>query len=313
MKILLIRLSALGDLVYVSAVLEGLRDHEVHLVLYRSFAPLYNEDPRIQRLWPLERGASRSELQDLLQRLRAERFDLAVDLHRKPLTYWIARNSGARRRQKVRKAALARRLHLWFRVPLKEVPVYRRYLEPFHRLGLIPRPGPLPRLPLRPRPADLSLPLRYVALAPEAVYPTREWPHFAELARLLERRGIPVVLLGQHHRPYPAGHNLSGQTDLSQMIAVLQHAAVVVSNDSGPAHVASASGVPTVALFGPTVPAFGFRPQGPASVRVLENPRLGCRPCSLHGERPCRFGTLECLRSISPEEVLEAVLAFWNL
>ncbi len=312
MKILLIRLSALGDLVYVSAVLEGLRQHQVHLLLYQAFAPLYQEDPRVHRLWTLPRGATRRELRSLAASLQAEGFDLAADLHRKPLTHWLLRHSGARRRIHIHKASLARRLHLWFRVPLREVPVYRRYLAPFQKLGLIPEPGPLPRLPRRARPPALPLPERYVALAPEAVYPTREWPYFGELALHLERRGVPVVLLGRQRRAFPAGQNLTGRTTLSQMIAVLQHAAVVVSNDSGPAHVAAASGVPTVVLFGPTVPTFGFRPQGPAPVRVLENPRLRCRPCSLHGERPCRFFSRPCLRSLSPEQVLAATLEFWE-
>ncbi len=310
MKILLIRLSALGDLVYVSAVLEGLKGHEVHLAVYRSFAPLYEGDPRVARIWLVDRGANREHLSELIQGWRNEAFDLAVDLHRKPLTYWLWRQSGARQRRAVRKATLARRLHLWFRWPLREVPVYRRYLEPFQRMGLIPEPGPLPRLHRQPRPPDL--PGRYVVLAPEAVYPTREWPFFEALARRLEDQGIPVVIVGTRRREGFPGRNLTGQTTLARMIGVVQYATVVVSNDSGPAHVAAASGVPTAVLFGPTVPAFGFRPQGPAPVRVLENPRIGCRPCSLHGERPCRFGTLTCLRSIPVDRVLEVVLDLWQ-
>ena len=311
MKILLIRLSALGDLVYVSALLEGLRSHEVHLALYDTYRPLYAHDSRVTRLWFLPRGASRKALKPLIQAWRREDFDLAVDLHRKPLTYWLWRQSGARQQLHIRKASLKRRLHLWFRWPLREVPVYRRYLEPLVRAGILQPPLPRPRLVPFPRP-PLPLPERYVVLAPEAAYPTREWPGFWALARELEYRGISPVIVGQAHRPDYAGMNLTGQTDLGEMIAVIQHARVVVSNDSGPAHVAAASGVPTVVLFGPTVPAFGFRPQGPAPVRVLENPRLGCRPCSLHGERPCRFGTRVCLRSISVGQVLDAIQEFWS-
>ncbi len=312
MKILLIRLSALGDLVYVSAVLEGLPGHEVHLALYAPFQDLYAADPRVARIWPIEPGASWEHLRGLVRQWRSEGFDVAVDLHRKPLTHWLLWQSGAQRRLHIRKASLQRRLHLWFRWPLREVPVYRRYLEPLVKAGLIAHPLPQPRLMMQPMPSRFPLPHRYVVLAPEAVYPTREWPGFRSLAQELERRGIPVVTVGIRRQPAFVGVNLTGQTSLREMIAVVQRATVAVSNDSGPAHVASASGVPTVVLFGPTVPAFGFRPQGPAPVRVVENPRLGCRPCSLHGERPCRFGTLQCLRSLKVEQVLNTVLEFWR-
>ena len=75
---------------------------------------------------------------------------------------------------------------------------------------------------------------------------------------------------------------------------------------SAPLHLAQAAGVPTVAIFGPTVPAFGFGPRGPRDV-VVEHAALRCRPCSRHGPRTCPLGHHRCLRDIDVNEVLLAV------
>jgi ADP-heptose:LPS heptosyltransferase len=72
-------------------------------------------------------------------------------------------------------------------------------------------------------------------------------------------------------------------------------------------HLAEATGTPVVALFGPTVRAFGYYPQLPPSI-ALEVDDLDCRPCSRNGKRPCWRGDLACLTRLEPAVVLEAVL-----
>ncbi|MDQ3137884.1 MAG: hypothetical protein M3Q93_09910, partial [Gemmatimonadota bacterium] len=85
-------------------------------------------------------------------------------------------------------------------------------------------------------------------------------------------------------------------------------AAVLVTNDSAPLHLATATGTPIVAVFGPTVPAFGFGPRGERD-RVVEHPSLPCRPCSAHGPVRCPLGHHRCMRDLSVEQVAEAVAA----
>jgi heptosyltransferase-2 len=80
---------------------------------------------------------------------------------------------------------------------------------------------------------------------------------------------------------------------------------VFVGNDSGLMHLAEAVGVPVVALFGPTVEAFGYYPSL-AKSRTIER-RLACRPCSRNGSTPCPKGTGECLTAIKPETVVQSI------
>ena len=81
--------------------------------------------------------------------------------------------------------------------------------------------------------------------------------------------------------------------------------------DTGLGHLAEAVGLAALILFGPTVPAFGFAPRG-ANSRALERP-LFCRPCSLHGRKPCRYGHLDCLGGIAVADVLDALLGMGAL
>ncbi len=86
----------------------------------------------------------------------------------------------------------------------------------------------------------------------------------------------------------------------------MSRAAVLVTNDSAPLHVAAAVGTPIVAIFGPTVPAFGFAPRGPRDA-VVEHPDLPCRPCSAHGPRTCPLGHHRCMKEIAVDQVLHAI------
>ena len=81
---------------------------------------------------------------------------------------------------------------------------------------------------------------------------------------------------------------------------------MLVTNDSAPLHLASAMATPTVALFGPTVPTFGFGPLAPRH-RVMETTGLDCRPCHAHGPATCPLGHFKCMRDLPAALVAAAV------
>jgi heptosyltransferase-2 len=70
-------------------------------------------------------------------------------------------------------------------------------------------------------------------------------------------------------------------------------------------HIASAVATPVVAIYGPTVPAFGFTPYG-VPHRIAERAGLACRPCAIHGGKRCPIGTLECMTALAPGDVAAA-------
>ncbi|MGH7528712.1 MAG: glycosyltransferase family 9 protein, partial [Gemmatimonadales bacterium] len=128
----------------------------------------------------------------------------------------------------------------------------------------------------------------------------------------------PVVIVGSRDDAPLAGaveaaaparaHSSAGALSLRESAALLRRAAVLVTNDSAPLHLATAVGTPIVALFGPTVPDFGFGPRGPGDL-ALGHPGLTCRPCSAHGPRVCPLKHHRCMRELTVEAVLAAVAA----
>jgi heptosyltransferase-2 len=155
----------------------------------------------------------------------------------------------------------------------------------------------------------------FVALAPGSIWGTKRWPGYAELAARLD---APVVVVGGRDdadlardvvRAAPGrSHNAAGELGLRASAALIARATVLVTNDSAPLHLATAVGTPAVAVFGPTVPEFGFGPRGPHD-QVVEHPSLPCRPCSAHGPRVCPLGHHRCMRELSVEAVAAAVTA----
>ncbi|MBA3051816.1 MAG: glycosyltransferase family 9 protein [Candidatus Omnitrophota bacterium] len=95
-----------------------------------------------------------------------------------------------------------------------------------------------------------------------------------------------------------------GETDFLELASLVKNAQLLITGDSAPLHLASAYGVPTVAIFGPTVPAFGFGPFRQKNIILQKN--LPCRPCNIHGPQKCPLGHHRCMRDISPGEALGA-------
>lgn len=155
-----------------------------------------------------------------------------------------------------------------------------------------------------------------VGIHPGAAWATKRWlpERYAALCRELLGRGFKVVLVGGPQDAELCARlaresgaaDWAGRTDLPELKALMGRLSLFVTNDSGPMHLATASGVPTLALFGPTTRELGFFPYGPGH-RVLEVD-LACRPCGLHGSRECPRGHFLCMRLITTEEVLRSAL-----
>jgi lipopolysaccharide heptosyltransferase II len=102
--------------------------------------------------------------------------------------------------------------------------------------------------------------------------------------------------------------NLSGKLSLSELISIVETADAVISNDSGPMHIAAALGKHQIALFGATHPKLGFKPNNENAIVICKD--IECQPCSLHGGETCPQKHFACMLSIETEEVLEQLLTF---
>lgn len=326
-SVLLIRLSSLGDVVLTTPVAANMNraGARVAVLTRRAFAPVFDGNPTVDEVLIFEdRG-----LWGWLREIRARRFDVVLDLHGTPRSRLWSAFSGAPRRVRYDKRAAARRRLVWTKraSPGLAGNVVDRYLETLAPLG-VPAGERTPRLYVsRDDGPSAAMAERLgsgplLVVAPGAQHATKRWPaeRFAAVAERWRARhsGTRVVLLGSP-ADAPAGAavraalpgdvvDLIGKTSLRDMVRILNRAALVLSNDSGAMHVAAALGRPTVAVFGPTVRAFGFFPTGARAVAVEGGP-LPCRPCALHGRSRCPEGHFRCMADVTVDRVAEVAAA----
>ncbi len=167
---------------------------------------------------------------------------------------------------------------------------------------------------------EVGHPENLVAVAPGTIWNTKRWhkERFASLAVNLDEAGLETILIGgpEDEQLCRDVRTLSGSSrvyDASGMLSLLQSAEllrrckILVCNDSAPLHLATAVGTPVVAVFGATVPAFGFGPSGPFDT-VVETKGLKCRPCSIHGGDKCPIGTFDCMNDITHDRVFRTAM-----
>lgn len=151
-----------------------------------------------------------------------------------------------------------------------------------------------------------------VALAPGSAWGTKRWPYYVELAkRLADDFRIAIIgshadaaIAGEMMNGLPAEAVIDGTLSLSLLASaeLVGRAQAIVTNDSAPQHLASAMGTPTLSIFGPTVPEFGFGPLAERHV-VAGHAGLSCRPCHRHGPQRCPLGHWRCMRELSTEYI----------
>ncbi|MDD3311979.1 glycosyltransferase family 9 protein [Pseudodesulfovibrio sp.] len=318
------RLGHLGDVALLTGVLAHWRETRglSFVVATRAAnAPLLAGHPAVADVVALDDAALKGSawLREARRLAALYRGSPLIDLH----STLRSRVLSLVWRGKVRrypKFALTRRLYARtradrFRTALEALNVPQRYALALDETP--PAPGDVvPRLFLSPdeqaaaktRLAPLTGERPLVALHPYATHPAKQWPrsYWLGLTALLASEGTDWIVVGRDAEPLLPGHehDLTNATDLRETCAVIQRADLLVTSDSGPMHLGTGAGTPVVGLFGPTARSWGFFPSGPRD-RVLELD-MACRPCSLHGGRPCGTGH-RCMTGMTPETVMAAV------
>jgi heptosyltransferase-2 len=338
---LVVQTSFLGDLVLTTPLIAELaRRGPVDVVATPAAAPLLANNPSVREVIRYDKRGDETGLFGLFRAARSLRARATRDTGRRarrvPDVAYLAQGS-------VRSAMLALLAGVRERVGFdtssgralytRRVP-YRPELHHAERLWLLGAPdgARATAAQLRPRvfPGDADVSAvdalladaghasgeTLVALAPGSIWPTKRWPYFPELAAALARRGRIVIVGSSADRELAdvvvaaAGArraiDATGRLTLLASAELIGRAAVLVTNDSAPQHLASAMGTATVTIFGPTVPEFGFGPLAPHSA-AAGHPELDCRPCDRHGPRRCPLGHWRCMRELPVERIARLV------
>ncbi len=334
-KILVIRLSSLGDIVHSTSVLEPLKQAgcEISYITKAAFAPLLQGHPMIRSVYRYDVAASGSEERArdaLFAWIEKENFDAILDLHdslrtrfwrrrlRKHAPIFVAKKERLRewlilffrlkktfsfgaggRAKKMR--ALAYEALDYFQIPYKDLPMCTGVA-----LDIVAFEKMEQHLPKE----------KFAVLVPGSAWKSKEWPFYAELAKKIAR-SQPVIVLGGSGdtaceavalaalEVNPRSINFQGKTSLAESVAVIAKAALVVGNDTGLLQVAESFGVRCFVIEGPTAPEMGFSVYKDSSKSIGLD--LFCRPCSKTGRVCWRLGQRTCLKALTPERVMEDV------
>jgi len=334
-KILVIQTAFIGDVILTLPLVQVLKrsfpESEIDIVATPQAAGLFANHPAIHRVIPYDKRGIEKGVRGFL-RLRKviseSNYNLAIIPHRSVRSALLAYTSGIKRRigfdNSTGRWLLTDRVA--YRSEKHEIERNLSLLEPLN-VGRISRELPS----LYPCDKDreaidhllltsgVDRPLKLISIAPGTIWNTKRWlkARFAEVARELAASDHAVVLVGSDaDRPLCEEIkslandknvlNTAGDLTLLQSAELIRRSAVIITNDSAPMHIGVAVRTPVIAIFGATVPAFGFSPYGERDV-VVETKGLPCRPCSIHGGRECPIQTFDCMKRIESRQILEFV------
>ena len=329
MKVLILRFSSIGDIVLTSPVVRTLKtqlDHaQIHYATKLQYQELFALNPYIDKVHFLKESIS-----DLIHELKKEKFDYVIDLHNNLRTRRIKWALGVKSFS-YRKLNVEKWLMVNFKINhLPTEHIVDRYMETVRPLGVkldalgldyfIPDKD---EVPLEWLPEDFRS--GFVVYAMGAQHATKKLP-LKRMIELCDKINKPVLLLGgkedfetgeavANFFMQPPGDSVASETlaalnkktivfnacgkfNINQSSSLVKKSRYVFTHDTGLMHIAAAFKKEVVSIWGNTIPAFGMYPFR-TKFTVLENTRLGCRPCSKIGFDKCPKGHFKCMNELN--------------
>jgi len=336
MKILIIRLSSIGDIIQCMSVITGLKnkypDANIHWVARADLASLVKIDPRIDKIWEFDRQEGFTGVFKLGSKLKKEKYDYIYDAHsnirsnilKLVLCPFSLCNLLKKNRLVTRHKDRLKRL-LLFKFGINMLPkpfkALNSFRQPIQKWDVSEFNTPFEDWSF-PRETELKISnlvldkmpdnAKWVTLVPSAAWELKRWPvaYWQELVKL--REDLHFVVLGGPNDAFCADIkavapgrviNLAGATSLMESFCAVWHSPYVISGDTGFLHAADLFQKNGQALIGPT--AFGF-PSNP-KMKVMEVD-LPCRPCTKDGNVKCKLKEeKKCMMDISPQVVADTI------
>jgi ADP-heptose:LPS heptosyltransferase len=321
-KILIIRLSSIGDIVLTSPLIRCLKQQggevSIHYLVKKQFLPVVSSNPYIDKIYTLE-----DNLKEISLQLKAENYDYILDLHKNFRSYYLRfkllKPTGTFPKLNIRK---------WLLVRLKinimpDIHIVERYFKAVEKLGIKNDGQGLDYF--IPGDDEVHIPgltgteQDYTVLVVGAKHYTKTLPEEKMISLCLNLRGSVILLGGPEDAmkgdrvAAAAGKhvfNACGKLNINQSASVIRQASKVITHDTGLMHIAAAFRKDILSVWGNTVPEFGMYPYLPSNSKpskIMEVRGLSCRPCSKIGFDHCPKGHFNCMRRIDENEMVKWV------
>ena len=317
--VLVIRLSALGDVAILAPVLKARAEANPEVIFTVAappmLEPLFEGLPNVHFLGLKKKQSSWK----IFEALKGVGADTVADLHvvnRVGRALTLLRIDALLHfnfRFKVfrlRKGRISRMVMLrhWNMAPRR--PQWQRYDDVFGRLF---GDGSCKTPPIIHHP----LPSKRIGIAPFSQHEGKVWPwaNIEQLVKMLAAKGYNVLLFGSKEEApqlealaasVTGAESVAGRLTFREELDTIKGLSLMVSMDSANMHFASAVGTPVVSIWGATHPDFGFYGYGQERENAL-CANLPCQPCSAYGQKACRYGDYHCLKAITPEMVINRI------
>lgn len=309
MKILVIRFSSIGDIILTSPVIRCLSKQlnaTIHFLTKPEYHSLVGHNPYVNKVHLF------SSYKESEPELRAENFDLVIDLHNNIRSNKVSKSLGVQSHS-YNKQSIKRLMLVNFKWDLlKGSHIVDRYFSAVKKLNIQNDQKGIdfyyPKQNLK------NLPVEYLVISIGTAHLTKDLPKKL-IERLIAAYDIPIVLIGgKQHRGFAETldyasknvHDLVGKTSLIESAEIIDQAKLLISPDTGMMHLAAALKTPTIAIYGSTSSKLGFTPYMDESLfRIVENEALSCRPCTKQGRSICPKGHLKCMNNLDFREIIE--------
>lgn len=334
-KILIIRLSSIGDIVLTTAFVRLVRlkfpNAKIDFLLYSSFKSIFENNPHIDQIITCEKSENDTNLELMKSSIVKKQgvYDIIYDLHNNSMSNKISSGFGINI-NKVNKRRIEKLKLVWLKKGIGEP--YRRINDVYLDVGvneeivddnlglefwLESDREQMQYLPHKRRYAHKG---RYnIVIAPGAHFKTKQWNwlNYAHLIRKLLPFSDEITLIGgvndisladKIQELNPQVVNLCGKTDLADSCKVIDNSDFLITNDTGVMHIAAARKVPVVAFWGSSVRELGFEPF--RSPNLIIESDVKCRPCSHIGKNYCSRIHFNCMNNITPDLAYNKIIDF---
>lgn len=322
-KILILRFSSIGDIVLTTPVIRCIKTQvenaEVHFASKKAFKTILENNPYIDKLHLLD-----NELKPLIKVLRAEKFDLVIDLHNNLRTTIIKAALGIKS-YRFNKLNFQKFLYTQFKKNyLPDIHIVERYLATAKPLGIKNDGKGLDYfIPTKDEIALNSLPINenYIGFVIGAKFATKRLPKLKMISIAQQIKGQVVFLGGPEDQALgdelvselgtAQYYNACGKFNLNQSASLVKQAQAIITHDTGLMHIAAAFQKNIISIWGNTTPALGMYPYvTKEKFKVIEVLGLNCRPCSKIGYAECPKGHFKCMNDINNSEIITALENF---
>ena len=319
-KILVVRLSSLGDILLTTPLIRSLKNAnpklEIHFLLREEYQDVLIDNPYLSKLITIKREDSFSKIKDILSQ---NKYDFVIDLQNNLRSRSL---TSSLKCPKVRFKKLSCQKFLLVKFKINKLsdapPILERYASIIDGLKLDDEG--LDLFTDKKPSEKLGGITNLIGFCPGSRHYTKMWPkeYYIELGKKIIENGFNLVLFGGKDDKIICDGissnvskctNLCNDDDILQTATDMKKCKTIICNDSGLMHTACAVNVPVIAIFGSTVSEFGFTPYHSKNL-ILENKSLTCRPCSHIGKSSCPKGHFKCMKEITPQLVHNSLIRF---